>query len=477
MKKAIFLYLIIFIEGYVVLSSELLAIRQVMPYVGGGTDTTSIIIAAVLLPLAVGYYAGGKFKPKYNLLGKKITIRRKLLQNIFISTFFLVIGLSFIFVHDFFDFSFLYFGLSRLAITAIYSLIFLVFPVFLLAQTIPLASNFFRNETLSLATGKMLFFSTIGSLMGAIFSTLVLMATIGVNLTVTITILCLCVLYFLLSKKKISVPAIIILLLAGVSFHINSDYMMGRAGIIESNQYHTIQMSEYGNNNRLMTLNNAPAAGYNPNGELPFPYMQFIQKNFVQPLATQADKKSILVIGAGGFTLGLQDRKNDYVFIDIDGALKDVSEKYLLKQKLSPNKEFHALPARGYLQQTSKQNKKFDLIVIDTYLGLHIPEHLVTKEFFDTVKGSLNDNGVVAMNIIASPTFTNTFSVNIDNTIRSAFPNINREIVGRYNGWANNPKNARNIIYSYFHKSGNDKPNIYTDDKNRIYYDKTKPIE
>ena len=48
------------LEGYVVLAVELLAIRQLTPYVGNATDTVAIVIAAVLLPLAFGYEAGGR---------------------------------------------------------------------------------------------------------------------------------------------------------------------------------------------------------------------------------------------------------------------------------------------------------------------------------------------------------------------------------------------------------------------------------
>lgn len=49
------LFLIIFLEGYVVLASEILAIRQTLPNLGGATDSTAIIIAGVLMPLALGY--------------------------------------------------------------------------------------------------------------------------------------------------------------------------------------------------------------------------------------------------------------------------------------------------------------------------------------------------------------------------------------------------------------------------------------
>ena len=49
LAPAFILFCIIVVEGYIVLSSELLAIRQTTPFVGSGTDTVSIIIAAVAI--------------------------------------------------------------------------------------------------------------------------------------------------------------------------------------------------------------------------------------------------------------------------------------------------------------------------------------------------------------------------------------------------------------------------------------------
>jgi hypothetical protein len=96
MKKLGFiavLFATIVLEGYVVLSSELLAIRQTIPFVGSGTDTISIIIAAVLMPLAFGYQSGGRFKPGMHN-GKYISIREKLIKNMVISQIILLFGIS-----------------------------------------------------------------------------------------------------------------------------------------------------------------------------------------------------------------------------------------------------------------------------------------------------------------------------------------------------------------------------------------------
>ena len=168
-----FLYIIIVLEGYIILSAELLAIRQTIPFVGSGTDTVSIIIAAVLMPLAFGYHAGGRYRLK-SASGRYRTIRRKLLRNIIIAALFFLPALSYFF------FQFFFYGLDIVGIentvakTTIYCLLFIVTPMYLLGQTIPLVSNYFSKEKLSLNTGRMLFASTMGSFAGSLFTTLVL---------------------------------------------------------------------------------------------------------------------------------------------------------------------------------------------------------------------------------------------------------------------------------------------------------------
>ena len=58
------LFAVILLEGFVVLAFELLAIRQLIPFVGSSTDVVAIVIGAVLMPLSFGYYSGGDFKMK-----------------------------------------------------------------------------------------------------------------------------------------------------------------------------------------------------------------------------------------------------------------------------------------------------------------------------------------------------------------------------------------------------------------------------
>lgn len=484
MNNLFFLFFVIFLEGYIVLSAELLAIRQTVPYVGSGTDTVSIIIAAVLMPLAVGYYAGGQFYRK-NVQGKYTTVRNQLLKNIFISSLFLIFGLSYVTVAFFFSILANLGIENRLLSTTIYSVIFLVTPVFLLAQTIPLVSNFFNKEKLSMITGKMLFFSTLGSFMGAVFSTLVIMSFLGAHHTTTVIIGCLTTLYLMLSKKRLAERSVVMVALLVVALVINSDGIMRYLNIVENNQYNVIRVTEmnYGHT-RMLSLNHNQSSLYTDpellNGQFgekvqgTFAYVDYINRNVIKYIKEGEKVYSILIIGAGGFTIGIDDDKNEYVYVDIDKSLKRVSEEHFLKQKLGENKKFEPVPARSYLYDAIREGKKFDLIVVDAYLGARtIPEHLVTQEFYYDIRKSLTEEGIMVANFISSSNFSTAFSLKIDNTLRRVFPHLTRQIMEDYNVWdKSNPLNA-NILY-IFHNRKNDLDGYYSDNINRLHYDKNR---
>ncbi len=465
-SKYFYLYLIIFLEGYVVLSTELIAIRQLIPFVGSGTETVAIIISAVLMPLAFGYYFGGKFKAKQGR-GGLVTIREKLIRNVLNSTVFLVIGLSYILLQLFF------FGIDKIGIhhrvfqTSVYAIIFLVAPIFMLGQTVPLISNFFMRENLSKLTGKILFFSTLGSFMGAIISTIILMSLIGVNNTLIFNIAILALVVVILSKRILCINNILMAIFLVTAFFFNSTSMMRKLNIVENNRYSTISIIKDHDGGKIININNSSSGKYSPDPEKRFPYLQFIEKTFINPLLKDNKKKKILVLGAGGFTIGVDDKLNDYTFVDIDFSLKDISEKYLLPEKLGQNKKFNAQDARAFL---SSNKEKYDLIFLDVFSNIQsIPSYLLTLEFFKQVDSHLENNGVMIFNCITNPAFSNRYSVKLDNTLREVFPNINRQIIGEFNGWDENPDEDKNIIYMYFNKKVSSA--IYTDDKNTYFLD------
>lgn len=465
------LFAIIIIEGYVVLSSELLAIKVTIPYIGSGTDMVSIIIAAVLLPLSFGYYAGGQFRPYKNASGQIIRVRDKLARNILTASILLLFGLSYVPLSLFME-TLIGEGIThRVLLATIYSALFLILPVFLLGQTIPLISNFFRREKLAEVTGKMLFFSTIGSFLGAIFSTLVLMATVGVHYTAALNFILLGGLFAVLGKRatlraKTTMFAIVIM---GIFFNLGDTLRM--LDIVANNQYNVVYVKERpGTDLRVLSLNRNSDSLYSATTKEKHSYVQYIEDRLIYSRWNDAPPMNVLVIGAGGFTLGRDDDVNIYHYVDIDGQLKDIAEKYFLKDTLNINQIFHPVPAESFILEGTE---KFDLIVLDAFQGdLTIPENLVTQDFFARLKTRLADNGIVVTNFIVNPAFGDAFSRNIDHTFRSIFPLVTREVVGNYNAW--DPERKENVMYLAYNRKEAGKGKIYTDNKNTSYYDRPK---
>lgn len=486
MNNFLLLFFVIFLEGYVVLSAELLAMRIAIPYVGTGTDTISIIIAAVLMPLAVGYYAGGHFQ-KYKSYNGLVTVRKKLLRNIFTAALFFVIGLSYFSATFFFE-SLNQNGVqNRLLVTTIYAGVFLVIPVYLLAQTIPLVSHYFRKEKLSFITGKMLFFSTMGSFMGAVFSTLVLMAFIGVNYTVVVTIGCLALLYFMLSRKIFSKSSLGMVLIFIAAIAMNNKYVLSIDNVVAYNQYNMIQVKKIQDgNSRVLSVNKNNSSVYTdtsaygeamPYMRKTYGYVSYINRNFIDPIIGDLEKRDFLIIGAGGFTIGIDDPHNNYTFVDLDESLLAISEEHFLKKKLTKNKVFKAVPARAYINQSIRDGKKFDMVIADVFLGdSTIPEHLVTQEFYAGIRQILKKDGIMMANFIAPIDFSTKFSVKLDNTLRRVFPQINRQITKDYDGWRTEELRVANVLYIYYNREHNI-TDYYTDDMNRSYYDREKEVQ
>lgn len=475
MNATILLFLVIFLEGYAVLSTELLAMRQVIPFTGSNTDTMSVIIAAVLMPLAFGYAYGGRFRPHISRDGKAQTIRGRLLLNLSFSAVILSIGLSHAVMKVFFTTLNMMAGIhSPVMLTTIYALCFIALPVFMMGQTVPLVSHYFKRQALSTFAGQVLFFSTLGSFMGAIFCTLVLMPYIGVNNSASITIACLTILTLLLSPRRFNGHIVAAFIALGLSLTLNSNAMLKRLNIVANNQYNTVQLhSSADNSTHYMQINTTYASGVQTGSDGKnrpiFGYIDYVGKTYIAPLSQQSEPIEILVLGAGGFTLGLDDERNHYTFIDIDKTLKDIAENEFLKEKLGANKTFIPAEARAFLSTT---DKKYDLIFLDAYQDLSgVPAHLITSEFFAQVKAALKPDGMMVGNFITTPHFTDRFSRRLDNTLRSVFPHLNRQIMEGSGSWPS--LRPANIIYSAVNNQ-NGEDSIYTDDKNQSFMDKRK---
>lgn len=457
------LFAIILIEGYVVLAAELLAIRLLLPYVGSGVEVVAIIISGVLLPLAAGYHAGGR---RYR---HPASIRRLLLRNMLGASLGLVFGLSFLFIGVWFEWLGTLGAHHPLLLTALYAACFLVYPIFLLAQTVPLISNYFAHQRLSHMTGRMLFFSTLGSFMGSVFSTLVLMNLIGVHLTALATMALLLVAILLLARRTLCYETGVGAALIALMVAMNAPGMMAHLGLVSDNAYNTAMVKPTPNEPaKELSLNFSRSSKFSSIPDFRYPYIRFIEETAIESMPS-GKPKEILVIGAGGFTLGWDDRHNHYRFVDIDPDLKRISEQHLLPEPLPETKKFIAQSARSYLVQ--EQPQRFDLVVVDVYSNQDsIPMEVTTVEFWQQIKARLKPDGVLIANVIMSPMFRDRYSARAINTFSAVFPHHLRQVPYDFSTW--DKGRADNVLLIARHSRAGDDTVFYTDDKSSYSLDR-----
>ena len=217
---------------------------------------------------------------------------------------------------------------------------------------------------------------------------------------------------------------------------------------------------------QLLMINGSLSSKVTSEDKLMFPYIRYINKVYIDTLPK--DKiYHILVLGAGGFVLGINDQRNDYTYIDVVWQLPDIYNEHLSKEPLSDNKKFISQDAYLYML---KNKQKYDIIMVDVYSAVRsIPSNFVTEDFFQMVKEHLSPDGMMIANIITSPSFKTKYSKRIDNTLRAVFTdNLSRQVVSDsyFNPYVNELKN---IIYVYYNVPQPDNT-VYTINKNAAIF-------
>ncbi len=85
-------------------------------------------------------------------------------------------------------------------------------------------------------------------------------------------------------------------------------------------------------------------------------------------------------------------------YVDIDAAIPEIAERFFFFEP-GPLERAHVGDARRFLTAT---DRRWDYIYSDTYIGLAVPFHLTTAEFFDLARRRLNPGGVLGINLAAS---------------------------------------------------------------------------
>jgi spermidine synthase len=116
-------------------------------------------------------------------------------------------------------------------------------------------------------------------------------------------------------------------------------------------------------------------------------------------LNPQIDSMLVLGMGAGVSDRYLRRARPDLGvdYVDIDPAIHEIAERYFFFHP-GPLVRAHVADGRRFLAASSE---RWDYIYTDTYIGLAVPFHLTTAEYFDTARRRLTPEGVLGINLAA----------------------------------------------------------------------------
>ena len=113
--------------------------------------------------------------------------------------------------------------------------------------------------------------------------------------------------------------------------------------------------------------------------------------------------KNILVCGvAGGTVIRLLHTlypKTIMVGVDIDKYMIDVGKKYFGLGDIQ-TLTLVTQDARDFIRDALKKEIAFDMIVIDIFIGKHLPPFLLDQSFWESVKDLLNEKGILLLNYL-----------------------------------------------------------------------------
>ncbi len=414
----------LFVEGFVSVALQIIFLRQLMPFVGNDSIMVGIIIGVFLAALTLSYVVGGNAIKGFS----------RLRVNFILAALWLGVGSSY-YVLDKSLGWFVGYG-SPYLIGTVYLLIAMAPIVFALGQTLPiltgrlnlnLKKNAKKKNAISLIAGFSLGLNTLGSVLGAVFTPIVLFSVFGVGVSILIAVcmlVLLSVLMVLIENKKnpsellrqLRITTLIGSVIIFFSVYLN--VIAEKSEFIVTTEYANYKVSNQadglGNHSKILELNRSIASILVNNDTIS--YVNYFHKYLVNQL--KMTEHDVLVMGAGGFTFSYNDKTNNrYTYVDIDSEIKGVAEKYFLEAKIKG--EFVADDARLYIKD---KQESFDVIFLDLYSNrFSMPWHLTTKEFLEGVRGAVKKDGYVFINSVHAMGFATNAAKRFDNTVRSVF--------------------------------------------------------
>jgi len=437
------IYAIVFVEGFSSLGAEVIALRRLVPHVGSSIVVTAPTIGFFLLALALGYAAGARVEANY---------RTVVARNFLISAALAGVGLAGVTV----DWLFAHLQPALMAYFVFIGGV-LCPLAWLLGQTVPILTNLMKSTRTGEASGMALYWSTLGSFLGSLSLSLLVMQWLGVSAAVLACSLLLVAGTLLLGGRQLKMALFCAsTAAAAIAFNLHhevtadtayAEYIVGPAALPGQKDPRAFWV----NKSTASLIDNSEPPNYTR-------YIKRLRQILLDELAFR--ERDILVLGAGGFTLSHREPSNRYTYVDIDPAIREIAEKHFLRE--AARGEFIADDARRFV---ATSERRFDAVVVDVYSShTSIPSHLVTREFWEGARRVLKPDGVLLANLILDGKLETPYARNLLATVDSVFGRCAVDVLHK-------AETLSNVEVICFASSRPGATGIYVDEKNRADLD------
>jgi spermidine synthase len=383
------LFIIAFLEGFFVISFEIISKGYLTPYFGNSISIWTIILGNTFLFIGLGYYFSQFFFKKNNLKG---------LANILIIISILIILLP--------SMSHKLNGqlmAKPFYLAALVSNIVLLGPIFFLFGLInPLIINIITkdNSKYGATTGFVFFVSTFGGIIASLIITIIYFKQISLEVTTIFFgfLLFIVALIFLFKQVKLILALTFsIFIVFAINFENRdriSNFDLVKPVYFSNNLFGDLKVydaykPEYGISFRYLTVNNIPQSIIFKDTNIKSDW-NYVHR--ISMFSSLKKNKNALLLGMGGGTIAseLQKLNMNVDIVDIDQRMFQVAEEFFYFKNYSCN--YFVNDARFFI---NKATKKYDLIILDVLNGESQPVNLFTQQGFQKMKQILKKDGII----------------------------------------------------------------------------------
>jgi len=416
-----YLYFTAAITGGAIMIVEILGAKMLAPYLGTSHFVWTAQIAVTLVALAAGYYAGGRLVDRSTELGRLYWAI--IAAAIYLGCTVLVVEPVAFWCLDF-----------NLALGSLLASTFLFFvPLALLAMVGPF---FIRVLTVVLANvggnvGRLTAISTLGSFAGTVLigyvfipflpNSITMVATSGVLILVAAG-------YFVGWGRKGSsalpvVAGIIALSVGGIG--VAKDQQLTKGSVWHevyrtNSNFGRLQVIDTDSGARRFYLNDGlDQNDYDPRVKQALSSFTYMLHGLARGYRSSIDDVLCIGLGVGIVPMKFAQEGARVDVVEINPAVVPLAQRFF---DLEPSRFNLAIDDGRHF--VNRSVRRYDVIILDAFLGDSAPSHLMSREAFAAMRRILKPGGVLVINSLGETGGTDFLAASMDKTLKAVFRSV-----------------------------------------------------